>query len=159
MRSLDKFLSVKYSLRVYPPLLTKYIMGCNVIQMTGNEQEQSRVLFWGMDGLFSRLILDGLIKEEIPPIGIVVPGFDREGSPKTITQILPKASNAALPLLNPYMYKSIYQTAWQHEVPLFHVHDLIAQETVQTLSKLHPTVAVAACFPRRIPKKNFEFAA
>ena len=127
-------------------------MGCIVIQIANRQKATTRVLFWGMDGDFSRQVLENLIEEGVRPIGIVLPDFQEKGNPDPIVQVVPESPISPLPLKNPFMHNSIFQAAWEHQVPLFKIRNLTAPRTLQLLGETQPTVAVVACFPKRIPQ-------
>ena len=138
---------------MYVLIPTKYIMGRKVIQMIKNKNNNPRFLIWGMDGDFTNYVLTGLMLEDLPPTAVIISDLQKKHASESITLIKPEPSFSSLPIVNPFIEKNIYQTAWENDVPLFKIHDLASETTHQTLKDLRPSIAIVACFPKRIPKE------
>lgn len=120
--------------------------------MENNPQmNDMNVLFFGMLGEFSRLVLQALLEAGFAAVGVVVPA---ENSGVPIRELKPVTSGSgqavsALQLM-PTQPNSVH-LAWRHGLPVYEVSRLAAPETRQTLAELRPDVACAACFNKRIP--------
>lgn len=122
-----------------------------VIQTNGSHTKPIRVLYWGMDNDFSRQVLDGLIEQEIYPAAVIIPGFNGRRSTDSISQAKPQKLTGSLPIKNPYLNKRIYHIAWDHDIPIFTLHEFKSQNVLRILTELEPTVSFVACFPKQIP--------
>ena len=110
-----------------------------------------RVLFWGTYGLFSQVVLTELYLAGVQLCGVIVPGDGETAVSPPIQSLKPKSNPSTLPLLNPFVNKSILQVAWTKDIPVFAVNDLTADETQKTIRSLQPELACVACFNKRIP--------
>lgn len=107
-----------------------------------------RVLYLGMRGQFSIPPLLALLEAGIAVCGVVVPG---ETSVPAIERVQAAPTQSLLPLINPFVERSIVQIAWERNIPVFAAGNLRAAETIATLAALHPDVGCVACFNRRVP--------
>ncbi len=128
-------------------------MGRTVIQIVTKPTTRSKLLFWGMNSDFSRQVLENLIAEGEQPAAIVLPVVQEERDIHPIYRIVPQTPKFSLPLKNPFLHNSIFKLAWEHQIPLYKIRDLTAKQTIQMLAEYDPTVAIVACFPKRIPRK------
>ena len=115
------------------------------------------VLFLGMLGSLSRLPLAALLAAEVDLCGLVLPAeivppfqlVDNGRSPSSITPI---RSELPTPnLLQMSLAASPLALAAAHTVPAFAVRQLVAPDTIATLTALQPDVICVSCFPRRLP--------
>lgn len=112
------------------------------------------VLFFGMLGEFSRLVLQALLEAGFATAGVVVPAENggvpiRELKPVTAPSTSSGRAVSILQLTPPQPH--IVHLAWQRGLPVYEVSRLAAPKTRQTLAELRPDVACAACFNKRIP--------
>lgn len=108
-----------------------------------------RVLFWGMGGTFSRIVLTCLLKAKVQICGVVVSTNNKKAPP--IAVLKPATIVSELPLVTPYLHHHIVPIAWEHHIPVFEVAHLDQAETRHQLAATKPDVACVACFPKRIP--------
>jgi methionyl-tRNA formyltransferase len=126
-------------------------MGSTVIQISNGNSSHPRILFWGMAGELSRLALDHLVKSNVRPEAVLVADFDNLEHADSFSQVLPEPMVSALPITNPFLSKTIYQTAWENELPIFNMRNLASKNAIRFLSSFQPTIALVVCFPRKIP--------
>ncbi len=119
-----------------------------------SKQHFPRALFFGMQGNFSAPFLTTLLDSGIEVAAVVVPASPVPGSkpPAIQPRVRPRSMRTILPLANASLHSSILQTAWAHEIPVWEVQHLAAQETLTTLGAYQPDVICIACFSRRIPR-------
>lgn len=108
-----------------------------------------RVLFWGMRGAFSRIVLAHLLESGVAVCGVVTPGEEKGAPP--IRRLRPQPTPSKLPLLTPHVAPNALHLAWEAAVPVYAVARLQAAATRRSLHELRPDVACVACFPWRIP--------
>ncbi|MCW5850813.1 MAG: hypothetical protein KIT87_12125 [Anaerolineae bacterium] len=113
-----------------------------------------RILFFGMEGRFSRPPLIQLLQSEFTVCGVVVPV--PPGSPwreaASIRHLMPpRLVLSDLPLLMAPQERTIVGLAWDAGVPVFEVRRLKRAETQATLAALQPDALAVACFPRLLP--------
>ncbi len=113
----------------------------------------SRVLLLGMTGSFSLPSLEALLAAGIEVCGVMVPG--RSGGPHLAS---PAAEGEDLRVLNPYAERSIVHVAWEHDVPVYEIGDLKADETLKVARAMKPEVLAVACFDRLIPRELKQLA-
>lgn len=136
------------------PYNSARLNACQVYRKVGQEIIYVlRILYWGLTGLFSYLPLARLLAAGMEVVGVVLPA----GTPPTptappIRRREPDESPSDLPLVTPFVARSIAQLAWAHQIPLFEVAHLNDAETIQTLAVTRPEIACVACFNRRIPE-------
>lgn len=110
-----------------------------------------RILFFGMRGQFSRIPLEKLLAAEIDVGGVIVPA-----SPPTAKD-LPRrvepgpATFGDLPMVEPYLERTVVQLAWARQIPVREVGALTSPATMALLAELQPELIVVACFPRIFP--------
>ncbi len=120
--------------------------------MAIREQQDIKVLFWGMAGEFSTLVLERLINGGMNIRAVVTHAaiISREMDP--ISRLHPDPPRSQLPLSSPYLQRSITQLAWQNQLPVFEVRHLSSPAAADQLAAVEADVAIVACFPRRIPQ-------
>lgn len=110
-----------------------------------------RLLFLGMQGQFSRIVLERLLAAEtVTVVGI---GVDGRGDLSTLQQLPPQPPPGTLHITNPYRQLSIIQLGWQTEIPVWQVGDVKAELVAESWQSLQPDVGVVACFSQRIPSR------
>jgi methionyl-tRNA formyltransferase len=109
-----------------------------------------RVLFLGMQGQFSRIVLARLLTADVAVVGI---GVDGRGEPDSLQYLPPQLPVGDLPLATPYLHPSIIQLGWQARIPVWQVGQVTADSVIDTWQSLQPDVAVVACFLQRLPER------
>jgi len=107
-----------------------------------------------MSGDFSVPPLEALLSTEAVVCGVIVAS---EPAPRTadqpaIERVVPQASVSALPIVDPFVSRTVVQVAWQHAIPVYRVTRLNDAATLAALQALQPDIGCVACFPRRIPR-------
>jgi methionyl-tRNA formyltransferase len=118
-----------------------------------------RLAFFGSDCLFSETVLQTLLHSPHKVAAVILPATGLPGGhvDQAIQALLPESAKVleydahALPVISPFVQRSILHTAWEKGISLFAVRDLANPETAGTLSMVRADVACVACFPRRIP--------
>jgi methionyl-tRNA formyltransferase len=118
-----------------------------------------RLAFFGSDCLFSETVLQTLLHSPHKVAAVILPAKGLPGVHvnRPIQALLPESAKVleydahALPVISPFVQRSILHTAWEKGISLFAVRDLDNRETAGTLSMVRADVACVACFPRRIP--------
>jgi methionyl-tRNA formyltransferase len=113
-----------------------------------------RVLFFGMDGSFSRAPLDALLGAGIEVCAVLLPA--RRGAPFAVRRLDPPPPAGPIPLFAPAEQQGIASRAWQRGLPLFELAQEAAPEPLALLASLAPEAACVACWPRRIPPALLE---
>lgn len=106
-------------------------------------------IFWGMENDFSKHVLKSLLEKGLHPSAVFLPGIGENGINSATIFETPES----LPISDPFFEENMAQIAWKNNLPLFEVQDLNHQILVQKLKELKPTVAIVACFPKRLPIK------
>lgn len=114
-----------------------------------NASREARVLFLGMGGAASLPPLLALLDAGVPIVGVLLPG--ERGSP-----LVPLSAPAApppgdLPLLTPFVERTIVTEAWARQIPVWAAGALDAPATLAGLRALQPDAIAVACFSLRIP--------
>jgi methionyl-tRNA formyltransferase len=118
-----------------------------------------RLAFFGSDCLFSETVLQTLLHSPHKVAAVILPANGLPGAHvnRPIQALLPESAKVleydthALPVISPFVQRSILHTAWDNGISLFAVRDLANRDTAGTLSMVRADVACVACFPRRIP--------
>ena len=97
----------------------------------------TRVLFWGMGGDFSRIVLSRLLEAGVQVCGVIT-------WKEAAVSLVSTSSTAA--------YTGSDEAGFNH-VPTFTVSNLYAPETRKMVKDLAADVVCVACFPKRIPKR------
>jgi methionyl-tRNA formyltransferase len=109
-----------------------------------------RILFLGMRGQFSRIVLARLLTADVTVLGI---GVDGRGEPTPLQPLPPQPPAGDLPLATPYLHPSIIQLGWQAQIPVWQVGQATAASVIDTWQPLQPDVGVVACFSQRLPER------
>nr|BBH91863.1 formyl transferase [Thermogemmatispora argillosa] len=121
------------------------------------------MLFFGMEGVFSALPLQALLRAGVTVCALVVPASWRQGPadqpkgqrPPPLRPLLaPTSRHGArplLPVLNRALAVSPVALALQAGLPVWEVSRLQAEEAIATLAAYQPDVLCVACFPYRLP--------
>jgi methionyl-tRNA formyltransferase len=119
-----------------------------------------RVLFFGMEGLFSRAPLAALLAAELEVCAVVVPRPTGVAGDSAALHVLPtpRRRPRALPLVAVRSEPTIVGLAWAHGVPVLEVGRLAHPETLTALHDLRPDVLCVACFPRLLPWELLDLA-
>ncbi|MBX5451474.1 MAG: methionyl-tRNA formyltransferase, partial [Thermogemmatispora sp.] len=137
----------------------------NKIATVAPSQRGPRVLFFGMESLFSALPLQALLQAGIPVCALVIPTGQRPSyagqgqfpdSARPPLRRLPAPGHRAgarplLPVINSAWSVSPVTLALEAGLPVWEVSRLHAEETYATLATYQPDLLCVACFPRRLP--------
>jgi methionyl-tRNA formyltransferase len=107
-----------------------------------------RIVYLGMTGAFSMLLLAALLRSRHTVAAVLVAG-DRRKSP-ALTPLPPPAPTGDLPLLSSFINRSIIDLAWESEIDLYRVHDPSARGVADLVHDLGADVGCIACFDRLI---------
>ena len=118
-----------------------------------------RLAFFGSDCLFSETVLQMLLHSPHKVAAVIVPATGLPGGhvDRPIQALLPESAKVleydahALPVISPFVQRSILNIAWEKGISLFAVRNIASPETAGTISMVRADVACVACFPRRIP--------
>ncbi len=107
-----------------------------------------RVLFLGMQGQFTRIVLERLLAAGVEVCGLLLSG-------PRLRPLLPapppNADPLALPLLDSFVEPHALHLAWGAGIPVYESGPLSAPALADLLRTLSPDVACVACFDRIIP--------
>ncbi len=114
-----------------------------------------RVLFFGMEGVFSRAPLLELINARFHIPAIVVPRPEQsEPAREPIRQLAPPhAPESDVPLLYPPRDLNIIGIAWNAGIDIYEVSTLRDERVLAMLQQLQPDIIVVACFPLLLPNR------
>lgn len=111
-----------------------------------------RVIFFGMEGVFSRAPLTHLLRVGIDVAAVVVPAMAAaRGRPLDLQPLPAPRARVDIPLFGPAPEPTIVGIAWQASIPVFEVDRLKSGATATALASLQPDAIVVACFPRLLP--------
>jgi methionyl-tRNA formyltransferase len=114
-----------------------------------------RVVFLGMEGVFSAIPFQALIKHGANIVGTVLPRPTKDQlGPKWLPRT--KRIDSELPILNKRAPKTLRTLAGDKGIPVLSVGDLSEEQTVLAFRELNPELVVTACFPRLLPKNWLE---
>lgn len=113
-----------------------------------------RVLFFGMEGVFSRAPLLALIGSAFDICAIVVPRPALVQVAKEPIRLIPppRAPESDVPLLFQPRDLNVIGIAWNAGIDVHETDDLRHQKTIETLTALKPDVICVACFPFLLPR-------
>ena len=120
-----------------------------------------RILFFGMEGVFSPAPLVHLLQSEFTVCGVVVPAPRNllwPDAPSLRRLAPPRLITSDLPLLMAPPEKTVVGLAWDADVPMFEVRRLKRAETLAALAALQPDALAVACFPRLLPPALLDLA-
>lgn len=109
-----------------------------------------RVLFLGMPGGTSTIVLEALLAAGCDVVGVVLGTNDGAGG-APIAPLPPPRVASLLPIANPFAERTSAHVAWERGLPAFALYRPGASEAIAALAALRPDAACVACFPRRIP--------
>ncbi len=122
-----------------------------------NQISEPGILFFGMLGRFSSLVLQEVLRAGITIKAVVIP-LDplpmRVSKPIQLHQPV-MGSRVWLPLLSTTSFPSIVEIADRRKIPVWEVTQLRSQETRDRLKACQADVACIACFSKRIPSELF----
>ena len=114
-----------------------------------------RIVFLGMEGIFSGIPLEALIEHGANIVGVVLPRPTKDQlGPKWLPRT--KRLQSELPILNKRALKTIRTLAGDNNIPVLSVGDLKEEQTVSAFQDLEPDLVITACFPRQLPKSWLE---
>lgn len=109
-----------------------------------------RLLFAGMQGQFTRIVLEGLLAAGVDICALLLSG-------PILRPLLPppppEADPLALRLLDSFVETNALHLAWQAGIPVYESGSLAAPALTELLRTLAPDVACVACFDRIIPAR------
>lgn len=116
-----------------------------------------RVLFFGMEGVFSQAPLVALLASEFKVVAVVVPAPARfPGLPPIRLWTRPPRWQNLIPLGGSTPPPTITTLTWDAGIPVYDVSRLKHPQTLMALAALQPDVLCVACFPRLLPTPLFE---
>lgn len=110
-----------------------------------------RIVFFGMQGVFSRAPLWHLLQANMDVVAVVVPALIRGQGGVDLRPLTPPRTHIDIPLAAPSAEPTIIGLAWQRGIPVFEVSRLKSQATCEALAALAPDALAVACFPRLLP--------
>ncbi|MBX3049865.1 MAG: hypothetical protein KF753_00250 [Caldilineaceae bacterium] len=109
-----------------------------------------RVLFLGMGGQFTRIVLERLLATGVDVCGLLLSGPE-------LRPLLPEPSPSADPfnlsLIDSFVEANALHLAWEAGIPVHASGPLAAPELSAHIRQLAPDVACVACFDRIIPAR------
>lgn len=118
------------------------------------------VVFFGMEGLFSRAPLAALIAEERVRVNaIIVPRPTNKPAESDARFIAPPARLVTeIPIVQNVVEPNIIRMAWDAGIPVLEVASLSHPHTRAMIANLQPDVICVACFPKLLPRAIFQIA-
>lgn len=113
-----------------------------------------RILFFGMEGVFSRAPLNELIHSSHPICAIIVPRPDQSQRASEPIRLLapPHAPESDVPLLNEPRDLNVIGMAWNSGIDVYEVSTLRDARVLAAINQLRPDLIVVACFNLLLPK-------
>src|SRR5690348_14835886 len=130
------------------------MMSCTMSNNLSSLQRPLRVLFLGMEGMFSFPSLAALLASGVEICAVIVPaspGPDRLPPPIQQKEA-PRVRRSMLPLVNSSLHTSVVQLAWQKHLAVWEVSRLTHAETINILAAYQPDMICVACFSLLIPQ-------
>jgi methionyl-tRNA formyltransferase len=123
-------------------------------QIETTERASPHILYMGATDDFSLLPLEALLADGLSICAVVMPASGDVPVLKEpiIQHSAPRPTRAGLPILTPFMNRSIAQLAWQYDIPVMEVGRLASAPTLEALAAFQPDVICVACFPWRLPR-------
>lgn len=112
-----------------------------------------RVLFFGMTGQFSVPPLETLLGADVDVCGVVVPAAQVEAGQPPRRLEPPVAAVSDLPLVEPYIERTIIHLAWSGHVPVWEINTPADPFTLALLADFKPDIIAVACFPYIFPSE------
>src|ERR1700738_1930773 len=105
-----------------------------------------RVLFFGMEGVFSAPVLQTLLKQQLDICALILPAspLAEKIAPPIQRREPPLTKRTQLPLLS--ARPSLLQLAHSYHVPVWETLHLSHPQTISTLVAYQPDVLCVACF-------------
>jgi methionyl-tRNA formyltransferase len=119
------------------------------LQIENGVHSELRFIFLGMAAVFSYHVLERLLRAGMKPAAVWMPAGS--SSDRGLVQLRPQTVQSPLPVIDPFMEKSILQLAWEHNIDVFAAGDLAANKTADALAQTQASVGIIACFPLIIP--------
>ncbi len=111
-----------------------------------------KVVFMGMRGPFSRIVLACLIGEGLAIQAVVVPAAAvKEQAAAPVSRLVPPPTPSQVRLLTRFVVPDTVHLAWEHGLPVLEVARLDDPESLATLAAYAPDVICVACFNQRFP--------
>lgn len=118
-----------------------------------------RILFFGMEGVFSRAPLLELINAHHHICAIIVPRPEQSQAANVPIRLIPPTplfkgglrGDSALPLMQEPRDPNIIGIAWNAGIDVYEVATLRNDATIQTIQRFQPDLIVVACFPLLLP--------
>ncbi len=105
-----------------------------------------RILYLGMDGVFSLIPLAALLAAGRRVAAVVLPGAETRWAS-------PEVAGADLPLLDSPVRPGLAHEAWKHGIPVLEVQRLTEERAWEAAAALRPDLIVIACFPQILPAR------
>ncbi|HTK09572.1 MAG TPA: formyltransferase family protein [Ktedonobacteraceae bacterium] len=111
-----------------------------------------RVLFFGMEGGFSALVLKALLDQLYPICALVVPAsaLAAKNGPAIQRREAPPVRRMQLPVLS--SDPSLLQLAYAHRIPVWEALRLSSADAISPLATYEPDLLCVACFSQRLPR-------
>jgi methionyl-tRNA formyltransferase len=120
---------------------------------TNHSPAQPICFYFGTTGEFSIPPLEALLADGLTVCGVVMPAAGGLASAAPIIRRRPASvARSHIPMLTPFMNRTIAQIAWERDIPVIEVGRLSSPETLETLAALRPDAICVACFPQRLPR-------
>ncbi len=114
------------------------------------------ILFLGTPGGFSLPPLEALLVAGLPVCAVAVPASWNAALPGvSVIRHGPLSvgrGRAQLPILRPFMNRTIVQVAWERNIPVMEIEAAPSEPTREALASFQPEVICVACWPQRLPK-------
>ena len=113
-----------------------------------------RIIFFGMEGLFSRAPLLELLHAQIDVRAVIVPRPAQSRAASTPIRLLPPAAahRSDVPLFSDQHEKNIIRIAWDANIQIYEVDRFNDSQTLATLHALRADVICVTCFPFILPQ-------
>lgn len=108
-----------------------------------------RLLFFGTRGIFSRLVLEGLLAQGHKMAAIMVAG---QASEDWRLLAPPPPVQSELLLVPSFVGNSIVEVGWREGIAVYEVSRLTGS-SLMMLKALQPTLILVACWPTRLPNR------
>jgi methionyl-tRNA formyltransferase len=117
-----------------------------------SNNQRPRVVFFGMRGTFSLAPLAALLAAGQDVRTVVIPA-DASTPPGALPALRPTpvAPVARLPVLAPYLARTIVHIAWEHAIPVLEIGRVGDPPTLDALAEYRPDVIAVACFNQKLP--------
>lgn len=117
--------------------------------MQKSSPTQPRFIFFGTRGIFSRVVLQYLLRQKQPIEAIVVPK-ETSGDWRLLSP--PPAIASELLMVPSFVNQTIIEMAWEHAIPVWEGHTQAKQVPI-ALQQVCPTAILVACWPTRLPTR------